>query len=158
MVDNDAKLAEWVLPLNSPQATLALVGGKGANLAKLAGAGFRVPGGFLLTTAAYWRFVAANDLDEWILTTVAAVQADDPASLEQISEQIRSRFAESELPAELAAAVRSAYQRIGGPAVAVRSSATAEDLPEMSFAGQQDTYLNICGEAELVQAVIRCWG
>lgn len=154
---DEPRPVDWILALDSPAATLALVGGKGANLAKLVQAGFPVPDGFLLTTQAYWAFLQANDLTDWVLTTVAAAQANDPAGLERISAQIRARFAERSLPTPLAAALRSAYLELGSPPVAVRSSATAEDLPDMSFAGQQDTYLNITNEDELLQAVIRCW-
>ncbi len=149
--------AEAILALDAAGATLALVGGKGANLAKLARAGFPVPGGFLLTTQAYRAFVAANELDSSITSVLAQTKVDDPAALEQASQQIRQRFAQGSIPADLATAIQAAYVGLGSPPVAVRSSATAEDLPDMSFAGQQDTYLNIVGETGLLDAVIRCW-
>lgn len=148
---------KMLLSLDAPETTLALVGGKGANLATLAQAGFPVPRAFLVTTAAYRCFVAANELETWLLEQVCQTQTDDPTALEAVSEQIRARFAAGVLPPILAQALAAAYAGIGSPPVAVRSSATAEDLPDFSFAGQQDTYLNVVGEAALLEAVVRCW-
>ena len=128
-----------ILPLNTETASLFLVGGKGANLARLARAGFPVPGGFLVTTPAYVAYVAANDLTEWAPATAKAAAAtapDDLTALEAASQAIRARFAAGALPPELAGALTAAYAALGRPAVAVRSSATAEDLPDLSFAGQ----------------------
>ncbi|MER6949682.1 PEP/pyruvate-binding domain-containing protein [Nonomuraea sp. NPDC000554] len=133
-----------VLPLDDAAADLATVGGKGASLARLTRAGLPVPGGFHITTEAYRLFVAG--FRDQILEAASAGDADRIAAL----------FAAHEVPAELAADIRDAYDRLGGVAVAVRSSATAEDLPDMSFAGQQDTYLNVRGET-LLDAVRRCW-
>ena len=157
LMTSNIQASNALLALDSPTATLALVGGKGANLAKLARANFPVPGGFLVTTQAYAEFVAANRLDTWIQTIVAQADPNDPVALETASTQIRTRFAAGTIPSQLAADLRHAYQTLGQPPVAVRSSATAEDLPEMSFAGQQDTYLNILGEDALLQAVVNCW-
>lgn len=122
-----------------------LAGGKAANLGELSAAGFRVPPGFCISTLAY---------DE-----VCRPLTDDLIDrLPGSAAQIRSRLAGTELPAELAAAITTAYAELGPDApVAVRSSATAEDLPHASFAGQQDTYLNVVGEAALLDAVRRCW-
>lgn len=147
-----------VVPLNDEQVTLAEVGGKGANLAKLARAGFPVPGGFLVTTQAYHEFVMVNQLVTIIQSTLADSRLDDPNALEAASNQIRQAFTSGVMPDALAVAIRTAYQGLGQPPVAVRSSATAEDLPEMSFAGQQDTYLNVLGDEALLNAVVRCWG
>lgn len=147
-----------VVPLADDRVTLAMVGGKGANLSKLARAGFPVPGGFLITTQAYQEFVQANHLAEVIHTALQGAKLDDPAVLEALSAEIRQRFRDGIMPVALADTIRAIYQQLGQPAVAVRSSATAEDLPEMSFAGQQDTYLNVLGEADLLQAVVNCWG
>ena len=178
----------WILPLNSEQADLPLVGGKGANLARLARAGLPVPGGFLVTTHAYRAFVEANRLADQILAALPTGAAEDPEILEQASVRIRALFAAGTMPSGLAEALLAAYAGLDGmpveadlpPAgrigpklegahagaplqeqpvpVAVRSSATAEDLPDMSFAGQQDTYLNVVGGPALLQAVINCWG
>ena len=152
--DDDAPLLE----LDSPLATLERVGGKGASLARLAAAGLPVPPGFHITTAAYRRFVTENHLTEPILAAVAGARVEDPGSLERASEQIQSLFAAGTMPADLAALCRQWHGRLGAddPAVAVRSSATAEDLPEMSFAGQQETYLNVRGD-HVLEAVVRCW-
>src|SRR5437016_2823877 len=151
-----------VLALDDASARLEQVGGKGASLARLAAAGLPVPPGFHVTTAAYRRFVTENGLQEQILaavSSVSAVSAGDPAQLEEASRQIGKLFAQSEMPGDLAGAIRQAYAELGGGdlAVAVRSSATAEDLPELSFAGQHETYLNMHGEAMVLDAIKRCW-
>ncbi len=148
-----------VLALNDPSAQLLQVGGKGASLARMAAADLSVPPGFHITTVAYRRFVTENGLQEQILAAVSAVTADHPATLEEASRQIGRLFAQSVTPDDIAEAIRQAYAELGGSdlPVAVRSSATAEDLPEMSFAGQQETYLNIHGEAMVLDAVKRCW-
>ncbi len=149
----------FVLALDDASARLSLVGGKGASLARMAAAGLPVPAGFHITTAAYRRFVAANELQRAILAAVAATKADDPATLEEAARQIGRLFAQSAMPDEIAEAIGLAYAALGGGdlPVAVRSSATAEDLPELSFAGQQETYLNMHGEAMVLDAVQRCW-
>jgi phosphohistidine swiveling domain-containing protein len=148
-----------VLALDDPAATLEQVGGKGASLARLAAVGLPVPPGFHITTAAYRYFVTENGLQEQILATVSAVTADQPTSLEEASRKIGRMFAQGSMPAEIATAIRQAYVALGGDdlSVAVRSSATAEDLPELSFAGQQETYLNMRGEAMVLDAIKRCW-
>ena len=148
-----------VLALDDASATLDTVGGKGASLARMAAAGLPVPPGFHITTAAYRRFVAEHRLQEQILATVSAVTPDQPATLEEASKQIASLFAQSAMPEDIAGAIRQAYAELGGGdlPVAVRSSATAEDLPELSFAGQQETYLNMQGDAMVLDAVKRCW-
>ncbi|MGA2476522.1 MAG: PEP/pyruvate-binding domain-containing protein, partial [Terriglobia bacterium] len=150
----------FILKLYSPDATLELVGGKGASLARLAVAGLPVPPGFQITTHAYRRFVSANCLSEAILSAAAQARADDPATLDRASAQIQSLVAQSTLPDDIAALIRQSYAELGAgdPPVAVRSSATAEDLPGMSFAGQQETYLNVCGGDDVLAAVKRCWG
>ncbi|HMB22481.1 MAG TPA: PEP/pyruvate-binding domain-containing protein, partial [Anaerolineales bacterium] len=138
---------------------LPIAGGKGANLGALTRAGLPVPGGFVVTTDGYRAFVAANKLDEDLRQILESVQMDDPVSLEAGSERIRARFHSGQIPSNLSDEIRRAYLALHNPAtaVAVRSSATAEDLPDLSFAGQQDTYLNILGEASLLDAVVRCW-
>ncbi len=148
----------YTLPLDDPDATLENVGGKGLNLARLARAGFPVPGGFLVTTSAYEEFVRANDLESWIEKSLAQVGTIELDDLERASDAIRARFAAGKMPAALEGAVRSAYAALDKPPVAVRSSATAEDLPNLSFAGQQDTFLNVIGEGAVLEAVLKCWG
>ena len=151
----------YVLPLSDPQATLENVGGKGMSLAKMIGAGFPVPNGFHITTESYRQFVAANGLQTKIITALKDADLTLPASLETASATIGRFFAQASIPAEIATAIRDAYLKPDTShltlPVAVRSSATAEDLPEVSFAGQQDTFLNIRGEAALLEAVVRCW-
>ena len=157
---NYRRVVSFVLPLNDGAATLAQVGGKGAALARMAAAGLPVPPGFHITTAAYREFVTAHRLQEQILAAAASISPDQPATLEEASEQIKRLFVRNIMPDEIADAIRQAYADLGGSgdlAVAVRSSATAEDLPEMSFAGQQETYLNIHAEAAVLAAVQRCW-
>jgi phosphoenolpyruvate synthase/pyruvate phosphate dikinase len=150
---------DFILPLPDACAELSLVGGKGASLARMAAAGLPVPPGFHITTAAYRRFVAEHGLQEQILAAVSTAIPDQPATLEEASSRIGKLFAQSAMPDDIAEVIRRAYAELGGGdvPVAVRSSATAEDLPEMSFAGQQETYLNMRGEAMVLDAVKRCW-
>ena len=145
-----------ILDLDSPQATLELVGGKGASLARMAAARLPVPPGFHVTTAAYRRYVEENHIGDKILAVAA--QADAPSMHEEASAQIQSLIEGGTIADDIAGAICRHYETFGaGAAVAVRSSATAEDLPEMSFAGQMETYLNIHGEATLLEMVKRCW-
>jgi len=125
----------------------------------MAAAGLPVPSGFYLTTAAYRRFVAEYGLQDAILAAVSGIAADQPTALDEASRRIGSLFAQHAMPDDIAEAIRRAYAELGGGEmrVAVRSSATAEDLPGMSFAGQQETYLNIHGDAMVLEAVERCW-
>ncbi len=149
----------YTLSLSDPQADLATAGGKGASLARLSQAGLPVPDGFHVTTAAYREFVAANGLQARILAALKEVDPAQPATLESASQAIGQLFAGAEIPAPLAEAITQAYAALPGenPAVAVRSSATAEDLPEASFAGQQETYLNIHGAQAVLEAARKCW-
>ncbi len=148
---------EYTLSFDSTSATLDIAGGKGANLARLTRAGLPVPPGFIVTTAAYRVFVAAHRLGEAIATALAGVTATDAAGLENASATIRSAFSVGVVPEAIDAAVQTAYVALGAGPVAVRSSATAEDLPDLSFAGQQDTYLNVVGATALRRAVVDCW-
>jgi len=145
-----------ILPLQS-ETSLEASGGKGANLARLARAEFCVPPGFIVTTQAYRDYVSANRMEDWILETARAVPIEDSTALDATSAAIRARFASTPLRPEVADAIRAAYAALGRPPVAVRSSATTEDLPDLSFAGQQDTLLNIIGDADLLHAVAQCW-
>ena len=151
--------AEYILPLADPRAILALAGGKGASLARLSQAGLPVPDGFHLTTAAYLDFVAENHLQVGILAALAPVDPANYASLETVSSAIQDLFQQAAMPAAIAAAITRAYAALPGedPLVAVRSSATAEDLPGLSFAGQQETYLNVHGAASVLASVKSCW-
>jgi len=132
-----------------------LVGGKNASLGEmfrtLKPKGVNVPGGFATTAEAYWAVLDHNELREPIFSLLADLDVDDVVRLAEVGETIRDWLTHAELPAELAGEIAEAYRRMGNNLdVAVRSSATAEDLPTASFAGQQETYLNIRGEASLL--------
>ena len=148
-----------VLPLSSEEATLDRAGGKGANLASLARAGFEVPPGFIVTVDAYRGYVNASGIGPWVVGLAKAASPDDLDALESISNEIRERFAEGTVPAGMAETIQEAYTSLPGPAggyppVAVRSSATTEDLPGFSFEGLHETYLNIVGPDALEEAAI----
>jgi phosphohistidine swiveling domain-containing protein len=148
-----------ILKLDSPDATLELVGGKGSSLARLAAAHLPVPPGFHITTHAYRRFIDENHLTDPILSAAKQTRIDDPATLDNASAQIQLLIMQGTIPNDIAILIREGYAELGpnDPPVAVRSSATAEDLPEMSFAGQQETYLNVHGSDNVLDAVKRCW-
>jgi pyruvate,water dikinase len=140
----------FVLSLNElGRDDLAIAGGKGANLGELIRAGFPVPSGYVVTTSAYDCFVAHNHLDDIIETVLRDEQGSGTS--------IRDAFEQATMPPEVEQSVLSTYHEIGQVPVAVRSSATAEDLPEAAFAGQQDSFLNIVGTQAVLEAVRRCW-
>jgi pyruvate,water dikinase len=132
-------------------------GGKGANLGELIAAGLPVPPGFCVTTAAYRRAVVEAGLAGAIEQALRAFRTNDPASAEVASARITPLLEDLPLPDDLAKEILAAYRALGAPPVAVRSSATTEDLSGASFAGQQATSLNVRGEDELLDAVRRCW-
>jgi phosphohistidine swiveling domain-containing protein len=147
-----------VMALDDPGAVPGVVGGKGASLARLARAGFRVPPGFHVTTRAYLDFIGRGGLREPVLAAMSAVDVSKAATFDAASARIGELFADQPVPASTAAAIAGAYASLGDDVpVAVRSSATVEDLPGMSAAGQHDTYLNIGGEVAVLDAVKRCW-
>ena len=149
----------YILPLSSPSVTFENAGGKGASLARLAGIGQPVPPGFIVVTDAYRRFVTENNLAGVIAAALNGLAAEELEALERASAQIRAAFSAGAIPQAISAALKDAYQQLGAQpgGAAVRSSATTEDLPDLSFAGQQDTFLNILGEAALLKAVVDCW-
>ena len=151
--------AEYILSLADSRATLALAGGKGASLARLSQAGLPVPDGFHVTTAAYLDFVAENHLQPDILAALAPVDPAHYDTLETAAQAIQELFQQGAIPVAIATAITLAYTALPGerPRVAVRSSATAEDLPGLSFAGQQETYLNVHGIASVLESVRSCW-
>lgn len=139
------------------RGALAVAGGKAANLGELLRAGLPVPPGFCVTTAAY-REVARDPAVRAAIERLAAVDRDDAAGLAAGALAVREALLVAPVPAVIAAACAGAYAGLGaGVVVAVRSSATAEDLPDASFAGQQDTLLGVRGEAAVVAAIRRCW-
>ena len=147
----------YTLPLLHKQATLEMVGGKGMSLSKLLTAGIPVPEGFHVTTTSYKIFVEKNHIQPHINKLLDGIDSNNTSQLENVSTQIGMLFHNGEMPQEVSDAIKTAYAGLGNIAVAVRSSATAEDLPDASFAGQQETYLNIQGENEVLDAVKRCW-
>jgi rifampicin phosphotransferase len=150
-------MGTYVRQLADEGRGLSELGGKGQSLARLASAGVPVPNGFHITTAAYDDFVSQHDLEGFIKEQLATVEGSSADATDQAASAIARQFAKHEIGAEIAADVTQAYQQLGSPPVAVRSSATAEDLPDASFAGQQETLLNILGEDQLLEAVRRCW-
>jgi rifampicin phosphotransferase len=141
------------------QTQVAIVGGKGAHLGELSRIeGIRVPAGFCVTTDAFRRIIAeAPSVDE-PLDRLSRRNPDDRESIRTLSAEIRRTIEGIAIPDDVAAAITRALARLGEQAAyAVRSSATAEDLPTASFAGQQDTYLNVVGLAAILQHISRCW-
>ncbi len=134
-----------------------LVGGKGANLGEISRANIPVPPGFIVTANAYVDFLNRTKIADKIKQLLRPLDANDSKQLQQTANQIKQIILDAAMPAELATEIKEAYKKIGKGLVAVRSSATAEDLPEASFAGQQRTFLNVEGEAEVVTAVQGCW-
>ncbi len=136
------------------------VGGKGASLGEMENNNFPVPTGFVVTSGAYFSFVEEMKIKEKIIAAIDAIDVENTNQLEIVSAQIRELIETTRMPAKIKLEVINNYRMLSQaePAlVAVRSSATAEDLPEASFAGQQETYLNIQGEEDVVKAVQKCW-
>ena len=144
------------------ETDLPLVGGKAGKLGELIREGLPVPPGFVVTTEAYQAFVDSTPLAKEIPAALAAIRPDAPPTFETAAERIRSMFESTPFPAELEKTLRDAYERfVKGHQVrfsAVRSSATAEDLEGASFAGLQDTYLNVTGTDHILAAIRKCWG
>jgi phosphoenolpyruvate synthase/pyruvate phosphate dikinase len=141
------------------QSQVAVVGGKGALLGELSRIeGIRVPAGFCVTTNAFQRILAeAPSIDER-LDRLSRLKPDDRGAIGALSAEIRRALGGIAIPEDLASAITHALARLGAPgAYAVRSSATAEDLPTASFAGQHDTYLNVVGPAAILQHITQCW-
>lgn len=162
---------------------VGLVGGKGANLGEMTKAEFPIPYGFVVTSHAYFDFIKANKLDQKIKNVLKLINFESPVELHHASTTIKSFFHSHDIPADLAREIIKRYEHLTlkeeqymgkkknvlrhiahkiksiykHPLVAVRSSATAEDLPDASFAGQQETYLNIQGEHHLLEKVKECW-
>ena len=154
----DTEKTHLTLPLAGIDSNaLPVVGGKAANLGEMIRARLPVPDGFCVTTAAYGLVAEEAGLGP-TLTALAATRPDDAARLAELAAEARAALSEASVPDGLARAVAAVYKGLGdGAPVAVRSSATAEDLPQASFAGQQDTYLNVVGLEALLDAVRRCW-
>ena len=159
----DKKLVLWFEELSKDD--VPLVGGKCANLGEMINAGIPVPPGFAVTAYAYKRFIEETGISQKIYDILDETITDpkDPKQYEEASKKIRKLIESTPIPGEIQEAIVKAYRdlskRIGQQAVfvAVRSSATAEDLPGASFAGQQETFLNVKGEKDLLESVRKCW-
>lgn len=139
---------------------LMLVGGKGANLGEMTKAGVPVPPGFVVTTHAYNDFLDSADIRQPITDILADLDVNDTKALKTASDKIKKLILEASVPSEIRKEVVAAYSAMSGftdALVAVRSSATAEDIPGASFAGQQATFLNVKGPRNLMKAVQGCW-
>jgi pyruvate,water dikinase len=150
----------WVVDIHEMQNTpLSLVGGKGSHLGQISRIqGVQVPGGFCVTTTGYRKALERNNLFQDLLARLAVLKLEDRDRIGDISGKIRNCIMETELPSELSKAVEDALRKHGaGHAYAVRSSATAEDLPHASFAGQYETYLNVIGQSQILQHIRKCW-
>ncbi|OGM32796.1 hypothetical protein A2803_05605 [Candidatus Woesebacteria bacterium RIFCSPHIGHO2_01_FULL_44_21] len=140
---------------------IPIVGGKGANLGEMTQAGFPVPNGFAITVEGYDRFIEENELQKYLYDVLADTDVKNPESLENASRKIQKKIVSCRMPELVAHETIKGYKKLSGrfkrALVAVRSSATAEDLPGASFAGQQATYLNVRGDANLLENVKACW-
>ncbi|TKI35669.1 phosphoenolpyruvate synthase [Bacillus mycoides] len=153
-------MSSFVLDFQEIEKTqLSLVGGKGLNLGALSNIqGIQVPEGFCVTTVGYEKAIEQNDELQTLLQQLTKLKIEDRAQIAEISKKIRETIMAVEIPSEVVEAVAHYLSRFGNEhAYAVRSSATAEDLPYASFAGQQDTYLNIIGKEAILQHVRKCW-
>ncbi len=136
------------------------VGGKGANLGEMYNHNFPVPPGFVVTAQAYFHFLEKTALHNKIATTLKDLDSHNANQLQKASQAIKTAILRAKMPTEIATEIKTAYEKISGNTdikVAVRSSATAEDLPDASFAGQQATFLDITGKNNVVEAVQQCW-
>ena len=149
----------FTTPIKTTQNDLDLVGGKGRSLARMSCADFDVPGGFLVTTDAYKKFIADSDLKSKIIELAKPELRDGYPNFELSSKEINKIIQNAKIDANIVDQIKVAYQQLdqANLSVAVRSSANAEDLPDFSFAGQQETFLNVSGEDEVVSSVKKCW-
>lgn len=140
---------------------IPVVGGKAANLGELLRVEIPVPDGFVVDARTFRDFINRANLKDKIYALLKELDVENTEELNRVSEEIRKMIRETKMPEEIEKEIRKAYKKLGNGKevyVAVRSSATAEDLPDASFAGQQDTYLNVKGEEEVVSKVKECWG
>ena len=151
---------DYIAAIDTTNDDLETVGGKGQSLARMSKAGFDVPGGFHLTADAYRHFISTHGLQDQVVSLAKPTVVNGRGSFDEASIAITQLVAKHEIPDDIVTALTSAYEALEGdsPAVAVRSSANAEDLPGLSFAGQQETFLNVRGAGNVVKAVQECWG
>ena len=136
---------------------VAFVGGKGANLGEMTRARIPVPHGFIVTATAYFDFVAKTRIGNKMRALLDGMDVNDTQRLHEVAVNVQQLIMNGTMPVGLSRQIKGAYEEMGRGLVAVRSSATAEDLPEASFAGQQATFLNVEGDDEVVRAVQKCW-
>ncbi|MBQ2637052.1 MAG: phosphoenolpyruvate synthase [Methanobrevibacter sp.] len=145
------------------KSDIGIAGGKGANLGELTQAGIPVPPGFVVTAQAYEKFMDEAGINELVMSILDEIDINDTKALQAASEEIKKIITEAPIPNDLVLFIREYYnelcQRVGedNTDVAIRSSATAEDLPEASFAGQQDTFLHVSGDDEVIEYIRKCW-
>jgi pyruvate,water dikinase len=163
------ELIKWFKDISKED--IAVAGGKGANLGEMANAGLPIPPGFVVTAQAYKKFIEEMEIKDKILEIIKDLDVEDTDKLQAIAEKIQKLIESTDIPEDIQEEIKENYSMIGAHEkskaheivegkeefVAVRSSATAEDLPEASFAGQQATFLNIKGKEEVVTAVRKCW-
>ena len=145
------------------KSDIGIAGGKGANLGELTQAGIPVPPGFVVTAQAYEYFMDEAGINDKVMSILDEIDINDTKALQAAAEEIKRIIVESPIPDDLILFIREYYnelcQRVGedDTDVAIRSSATAEDLPEASFAGQQDTFLHVSGDDEVIEYIRKCW-
>jgi pyruvate,water dikinase len=156
-----ASASEMIVPFaNVRRADVPTVGGKGANLGEMTAAGLPVPPGFILTIEAYRQFYESNELGARVAAELKRIDPDDPTALERTATALRHMILDGSVPDALRIAIEQAYDELDPTAtgrVAVRSSATAEDTAQFSFAGMFESFLNVSGKAAVVEAVKGCW-
>lgn len=134
-----------------------IAGGKGASLGEMTQAGFTVPPGFVIVAQAYEKFLKECKIDGKIADLLKGLDVENTEQLDKVANQIQKHILDEKFPDEIAKEILAGYKELGDIFVAARSSATAEDLPGASFAGQQATYLNIKGDEKLIEGVQKCW-
>ncbi|WP_458404661.1 phosphoenolpyruvate synthase [Methanobrevibacter sp.] len=145
------------------KSDIGIAGGKGANLGELTQAGIPVPPGFVVTAQAYQKFMDEAGINDQVMSILDEIDINDTKALQAAAEEIKQIIIEAPIPDEMVMFIREYYnelcQRVGedDTDVAIRSSATAEDLPEASFAGQQDTFLHVSGDDEVIEYIRKCW-
>ena len=145
------------------KSDIGIAGGKGANLGELTQAGIPVPPGFVVTAETYEKFMEDSGINDKVLDILDKIDINDTKALQAAAEEIKAIIIETPIPDDMVMFIKEAYnqlcQRVGedDTDVAIRSSATAEDLPEASFAGQQDTFLHVSGDEEVIEYIRKCW-
>ena len=157
MLDNNGGSCSALRLEEAGKDDVALVGGKGANLGELVRAGIPVPPGFVVTSQAYFGLRECDGLHSAIASRLVGLDVNDSVTLNSVAAEIKALIAEAAMPTHVTANIEAAYKELGEGPVAVRSSATAEDLAEASFAGCQESFLNVEGPADVTRSVQDCW-